>query len=116
MKHLQSYNERYTRTVGFRYSEPKIEMELVAIFNGELDNDILKGAFDEFRIKTGEIEISDDFKELGIEIPDDFDGWFIISFFVYNDRKYEMNSLIEDIGDYLSDMGILIKVVNLVKR
>jgi hypothetical protein len=114
MKNLKSFNERYTRTIGFRYSEPKIEMELTAIFNDDLQKELLQEAFDEFDIKIGNIEVSNDFSELNID--EECDGWFTINFFVYNERKDDMTALIEDIEDFLANKGFLIKVIAFNKK
>jgi hypothetical protein len=39
MKYLKKFNEEYSRTVGFRYSEPKIEMQLKGVYIGNLKNE-----------------------------------------------------------------------------
>ena len=112
MKHLQSFNERYIRTIGFRYSEPKIEMELIAIFNGDLKEEFLQEAFDKFGIKIDNIELSNDTSELeDIDVNEECDGWFTINFFVYNERKDDMATLIEDIDNFLVNKGINIRVI-----
>jgi hypothetical protein len=114
MKHLQSFNELYTRTIGFRYSEPQIEMELTAIFDGDLEKELIQEAFEYFDIKIDNIYLSYDSNKLNIQ--DEFDGWFTINFFVYNDRKIDMSDLIDSIIDFLLNKGFLIKPITFNKK
>jgi hypothetical protein len=113
MKYLKKFNEEYTRTVGFRYSEPKIEMTMAGAYSGNLTKDLIKLALDEFEIKVGNIHISNQSGYL-----EDFkaDGMFNIDFFVYNERKDDMDSLVGDVGDFLSSKGVQIVVIDLFKK
>lgn len=112
MKYLKRFNEEYTRTIGFRYSEPKIKMSITAVYTGELTNQLLTSAFNEFEIKIGDIDIN---KRNGIFEGMPVDGSFTINFFVYNDRKDDMESLVQDIGDYLSNRNIMIRILDFKK-
>lgn len=113
MKHLKRFNEKYTRTVGFRYSEPKIEMTMTGAYSGELKKELMIKALDEFQIKVGNIHISNQSGYL-----EDFkaDGMFNIDFFVYNERKDDMDSLVEDIGNFLASKGVQIVIMELYKK
>ena len=115
MKHLKRINE-YTRTVGFRYSEPKIELTMSGFFIGELSNDLMKQALDEFQIKSKDINISN--KPGKIETEEGFievDGMFTINFFVYNDRTDDMISLITDIERFLHSKKVKLEMVEIDK-
>ncbi len=115
MKHLKRINE-YTRTVGFRYSEPKIELTMSGFFIGELSNDLMKQALDEFQIKSKDINISN--KPGRIELEEEFievDGMFTINFFVYNDRTDDMISLITDIERFLHSKKVKLEMVEMDK-
>jgi hypothetical protein len=113
MRYLKKFNEEYNRTIGFRYSEPKIEMKSIGVYNGYLTPDILKKSFDEFGIKSNSPKITKEKNSL-----DDFevDGQFEINFFVYNDRKDDILSLITDVGDYLASKEVFIKVLDIKKE
>ena len=113
MKHLKTFNERYTRTVGFRYSEPKIEMTMTGAYSGNLTKELIELALDEFEIKKADINISNKSGEIDAF---EADGMFNIDFFVYNERKDDMDSLVSDIGDFLSSKGVQIIVMELFKK
>lgn len=116
MKHLKKFNERYTRTVGFRYSEPKIEITMSGFFIGDLSNELMKQALDEFQIKSKDINISN--KPGRIELEEGFievDGMFTINFFVYNDRTDDMISLITDIERFLHSKKVRLEMVEMDK-
>ena len=113
MKHLKKFNERYTRTVGFRYSEPKIEMTMTGAYSGNLTKELIELALDEFEIKKADINISNKSGEIDVF---EADGMFNIDFFVYNERKDDMDSLVSDIGDFLSSKGVQIVVIHLFKK
>lgn len=112
MKYLKKFNEEYSRTVGFRYSEPKIEMQLTGVYSGNLTNDLLKEALVEYDIKVGNIDIN---TKSGYLEDIKVDGMFLVNLFVYNDRKDDMESLVNDIGDYLSNKDVMIKILEFKK-
>jgi len=112
MKYLKKFNEEYTRTVGFRYSEPKIEMQLKGVYIGNLKNELLKEALKEYDIKVGNIDIN---TERGYLEDIKVDGMFLVNLFVYNERKDDMDALVNDIGDYLSNKDIVIKILDFKK-
>jgi hypothetical protein len=115
MKHLKRINE-YTRTVGFRYSEPKIELTMSGFFIGDLSNELMKQALDEFEIKSKDINISN--KPGRIELEEgviEVDGIFTINFFVYNDRTDDMISLVTDIERFLHSKKVKLEMVEIDK-
>ncbi len=112
MKYLKKFNEEYSRTVGFRYSEPKIEMQMTGVYVGDLNKELLELAFNQYEIKIKSLDVNKDTEALnGAEI----DGMFLVNLFVYNDRKDDMDALVNDIGDYLSNKDILIKILEFKK-
>jgi len=112
MKYLKKFNEEYSRTVGFRYSEPNIEMQMTGIYLGDLTKELLELAFNQYRIKIKSLDVNKDTEALDdIEI----DGMFLVNLFVYNDRKDDIESLVNDISDYLSNKNIIIKILEFKK-
>jgi hypothetical protein len=89
MKYLKKFNEEYSRTVGFRYSEPKIEMQMTGIYVGDLSKELLELAFNQYEIKIKSLDVNKDTEALN---GDEIDGMFLVNLFVYNDRKDDMES------------------------
>jgi hypothetical protein len=117
MKYLKRFNERYTRTVGFRYSEPKIEIKIIGVYTGDLNEELLKEAFDNFKIKVKKIEID---TQGHFDLPNDdsieVDGNFTVEFLVYNDSKYDIDSIFNDIGEYLFNKKVRIDIIEVIKK
>lgn len=103
MKHLQSINE-YTRTVGFRYSEPKEAYKIICILAGD---DITKEKMDKSLSKVSELYYDKESVELDVqdgevEIGDvvaQVNAVLSFEIKVYTDK--EILSIVEELGDKL---------------
>ena len=103
MKHLQSINE-YTRTVGYRYSEPKESYKIICILSG---NDITKEKIEKCLSKVSELyyekeSIKVSVQDGEVEIGDSIIQINAIASFdikVYNDK--EILTIVEELGDKL---------------
>lgn len=100
MKHLQSINE-YTRTVGFRYSEPSIRFNAIASCKGELSEEQFKELMSYIEVKFENLKISEENKEVDFdEITIDTNLSIEFDFFVYNEN--EVPQITEDIQNGLN--------------
>ena len=73
--------ERYTRTVGFRYSEPNIRFNLEASAEEPIDVDRLEKTLNKNKVKFEIVNIEDDYLSINI--------------YVYNEK--EIHSIVEKI-------------------
>ena len=103
MKHLQSINE-YTRTVGFRYSEPKEAYKIICILAG---SDITKEKIDKCLSKVSDLyyekeSVKVDLEDGEVEIGDvvtQVNAVLSFEIKVYTDK--EILSIVEELGDKL---------------
>lgn len=100
MKHLQTINEFYDRTIGFRYSEPKEKFKFISAYAGELTKQDLSDILTHYDVKFENIEIIE--KSEVIELEGDMielNGAIFFDLYVYSEK--EIDSIVNGLGKVL---------------
>lgn len=114
MKHIESINEFYERTIGFRYSEPKEKFKFIAAYTGDLTKTDISDILKYYDVKFDNIEIIE--KKEVIELEEDMielTGVIFFDLFVYNEK--EIDSIVNGLGKALiNELGV--EIVNPVVK
>lgn len=106
MKHLQTINEFYERTIGFRYSEPQEKFKFVSAFSGEINQSDISNILAHYDVKHDNIELLE--KSEIVELDGDIievNGLLTFDLFVYNEK--EIDSIVNSFGKLLiNEFGV----------
>lgn len=100
MKHLQTINEFYERTIGFRYSEPQEKFKFVSAFSGEINQSDISNILTHYDVKHENVELIA--KSEVIELEGDMielNGAIFFDLYVYSEK--EIDSIVNGLGKVL---------------
>lgn len=88
MKHLQSINE--FRTIGFKYSEPKVRINAILMCKGELDEEQFSALMKHINVKYENFDVYDEKNELETE-DGTLESDIVVEFdiLIYNESELE---------------------------
>ena len=95
MKHIKTINE--FRTVGFRYSEPKLGFNISFFYKGELNSKDISNVLKRLDIKSSDINVNNNYGTLEINDHEvEVDGSVDFDIFVYDEETIE--DLLKEVG------------------
>ena len=95
MKHIKSINE--FRTIGFKYSEPKLGFTISFDYNGEVSEEDISDILNNMDIKFTNIDINENKKRISIEGRNiDLNGSIKIDINIYNEK--DLSEMIKEIS------------------
>jgi hypothetical protein len=100
MKHLQTINE-YTRTVGFRYSDPSIKINAMLLCNADsITEDQISKALEYEKVKFENIQIEEGENFIDADDEEVVSNYVVkFDFYVYNEKEIE--AIIDNIRSLL---------------
>lgn len=101
MKHIKSINE--FRTVGFRYSEPKLGFTILFDYIGKINEEDISDILNNMDIKFTNIEISKEEKKTFVQNNSiDINGRVKIDINIYNEK--DLTEIIKELSRLLFSM------------
>ncbi len=97
MKYIDSINEFYHRTVGFRYSKPDIGFTIMCYYTGEISESNIRDILKDIDVNYTDIIVEEEQETMVSVDPEDselnedieVDGSIKIDILVYNERELE---------------------------